>query len=127
MGFMNTFHAWVNDSLFIPYKIDWNVAKPAETDPWFVMEVNEESHDSLLFCDTEAGDSVITITGYGSRRYNTYEILEELRQSIARETRGNLPVYDAWKIITTGTISLGTVENQINSYSFEITISWALA
>ena len=50
--------------------------------------------------------------------------METLRELIELNLKGALNNYNVFNVMTTGTISTGTVENQMNEYTCEIVISW---
>ena len=124
MSVAEDFHQWVNSQLWVPGVIHFNVSYPKTADPWYVMNVIENERDTLTLCQVEGGITTIEITGYGSGRYPVFQELENLREKIQENFRGMIGSSSIWRTLTLGTISLGTIENQINEYSFEMEVSW---
>jgi len=118
------FHQWINAQSWVPGVVNFNVSYPSGEDPWYVMNVTEQEHETLTFCQSDGGSSTVEITGYGSQRYDVFSELETLRENIQNNLRGVIGSSSVWRCLTTGTVSTGTVENQINEYSFEVEISW---
>lgn len=117
-------YTWVNTQTWIPARINFNVARPADADPWFVMSITSAENTSGLLCNKYGGEMVITVEGYGSERYLTYEVMETLRVNIQDNLRGAISAYDVWRVLSSGAVSSGEIENQMNSYTFDIMVSW---
>lgn len=115
---------WMNDNL--PVHIDWNVAQPSAVDPWYLMVITGTDNEKPFLCDSDGGELTLSVEGYGSQRYDTYEQMETIRQQIDAFMRNNVANYKVWNVQTSGTESTGTIENQMNSYTFEIVVSWSL-
>ena len=113
----------VNAQPWVPAVINFNVARPQSVDPWYVMEVSDAVNESVTLCSS-GGEMTIEIRVFGSERYNTYEALEALREEIEDNIRYALPSYNVWKVMTSGTVALGTVEESMIEYSCDIIISW---
>jgi len=124
MSIGSEFHEWLNDQPWTPDVINWNIARPITEDPWYVMDITDATDESLTMCASSGGVLSVEIRGFGSERYGTYEIMEALRGEIKNNLRRALPTFEVWKVQTTGTVSLGADESQINEYSFEVLISW---
>lgn len=122
MSIVSALHEWLNTELSVT--INFNVVRPDDEDPWYSMIVSESTDEKQLLCDSEGGVLTVDINGYGSQRYNTYEEMEQMRRFVAENLRGNLPGFTVWNVTTAGTVSLGTIDNQINEYSFTIIVSW---
>ena len=122
MSLPKEFNDWINDAL-PQYPINFNTSRPDDVDPWFVMSVTSAETFNVTFCNT-GGITEILITGFGSERYDTFETMETLRELIELNLKGALNNYNVFNVMTTGTISTGTVENQMNEYTCEIVISW---
>ena len=123
MSIAKEFHTWVNAQPWVPAVINFNVARPQSVDPWYVMEVSDAVNESVTLCSS-GGEMTIEIRVFGSERYNAYEALEALREEIEDNLRYALPSYNVWKVLTAGTVALGTVEESIIEYSCDIIISW---
>ena len=124
MSIASALHEWLNANL--SETIEFNVVRPEAVDPWYAMVIAEAREEKQLLCDNDGGVLIVDINGYGSQRYNTFEAMEQMRSYIAENLRGNLPGFTVWNVITAGTVSLGTIENQMNEYSFSIEISWGV-
>ncbi|RLD18379.1 MAG: hypothetical protein DRI69_10380 [Bacteroidetes bacterium] len=123
MSIAREFHAWVNDQSWVPGVVNFNIARPDNADPWYVMTVTEASNVSVTLC-SKGGEITLELRAFGSERYNTYEELEALREEIEDNLRYALPNYKVWKVMTSGTVALGAVEESIIEYSCDIVISW---
>ncbi|RLD22219.1 MAG: hypothetical protein DRI69_01905 [Bacteroidetes bacterium] len=123
MSIAKEFHTWVNEQPWVPGVVNFNIARPQSADPWYVMQVSDAVNESVTLC-SKGGEMTLELRAFGSERYNTYEELEALREEIEDNLRYALPNYKVWKVMTTGTVALGTVEESIIEYSCDIVISW---
>ena len=123
MSLAKEFHTWVNAQPWVPAVINFNISRPQTEDPWYVMQVSDATNASVTLC-SNGGEMTIALQAFGSERYNTYDELEALREEIEDNLRYALPSYNVWKVITSGTVALGTVEESIIEYSCDIVISW---
>lgn len=124
MNLASAVHAWLNAEL-TPL-INFNVARPESADPWYVMIVSDSTNEKQLLCDNNGGVLTLDINGYGSERYNTYDEIEQMRVFVENNMRGKIPGFSVWNVTTTGTVSLGTIDTQMNEYSFSVEISWGV-
>ena len=115
---------WMNDNL--PVHIDFNVTRPKKADPWYTMVITAAENEKHVMCDTDGGEMTLQVQGYGSQRYNVYDQMEELRQQIESFMRNNVANYEVWNVQTSGTVSTGAIENQVNSYAFDIAVTWSV-
>jgi len=123
MSVAQEFHEWINAQSWVPGVINFNIARPDNADPWYVMTVSDAVNESVTLC-SKGGEVTVEIRAFGSERYNAYEELEALRKEIEDNLRYALPSYNVWKVITSGTVALGAVEESIIEYSCDIVISW---
>lgn len=115
---------WMNANL--PVHIDFNVTRPKKTDPWYTMVITAAENEKHTLCDTDGGEMVIQVQGYGSQRYDVYDDMEAIRQDIENNMRNSVANYSVWNVQTSGTISAGTIDNQMNGYAFDIAVTWSV-
>lgn len=117
-------HTWINAQAWVPGVVNFNVVRPDAADPWYLMAVTASENEIKTLCESEGGVLTLTFSGFGSQRYDTYTVTDQLRSDIQKNLRGAITGFDVWMVLSDGAVSSQTIDNQINEYTFDITVSW---